>query len=86
MAFQNRADWVAALEKSVETLLAQRTDLSNTEDYRLTVTRCNKHDSSCVCVVFGEVMEHVRWAATDPDELAATRMAAVLPPLPKGKP
>jgi hypothetical protein len=84
MALKDREEWAAALEKSAEALLAQRTDLKNPEVYRLTVTRCRKHGSSCVCVTLGEVLEHVRWADVDPAQLAAARMAAMLPPLTKG--
>lgn len=78
VALRNWKEWVVALDTVSLEILAERTDVT-VEDYRLDAAPCPKHGGTCVVVIAGEILYHVRWPETEPTQLAGELLRLMLP-------
>jgi hypothetical protein len=79
MVYQNAKQWITALDHAVLEILAQNTEPGCEAEYSLRSEGCRQHGSSCVRVVFGELLIHVPWKESDPSQTAATLLETMLP-------
>src|SRR5581483_11560159 len=67
-AFQR---WIVVCEAASVDFRAFRCDLLSTQDYQLHAEPCLEHGESCLRLICGVMMQHVRWESTEPTRAAA---------------
>jgi hypothetical protein len=73
-------DWIVALENAAWSLLGDWVIGKDEHSYRLYAEPCDKHGSCCARVVYGMLLDHVRWRDEDPAELAGRLVRTMIPP------
>lgn len=79
MAELTPREWIFQLVTAGIDILADRPDIEESGRYQLHAEPCTRHGARCVCVVFGEMSEHVRWREAEPRDVAALLLDTMLP-------
>ena len=70
MIYSNIQDWVRAFNGAAQAYLDGHSIKLQLSDIPLTATTCRKHGKLCVAVVYGSLLDHIRWQETEPEPLA----------------
>jgi hypothetical protein len=77
LIYSNRQNWVRAFDAAAQAYLDRHSPSRQLSDIPLTATACLKHGNHCAAVVYGSLLDHVRWQETEPEPLAERLLDAV---------